>query len=85
MNHQRTKHIKVDCKYTREFFDDKFITPHVTTDSQVADIFTKVILCVRHYFFVGKFIIVDSPSSIYGGEINLKFGDQMWGTKFGLL
>lgn len=42
--HKITKDIEVDCHYIHEAYDDKLITPpHVTTDLQVDDIFTKAL------------------------------------------
>ncbi|PHT76622.1 hypothetical protein T459_20144 [Capsicum annuum] len=41
--YERTKHIKVDCHYIREAVDKGVITlPHVSSDLQIADAFTKI-------------------------------------------
>jgi hypothetical protein len=42
--HERTKHIKVDCHSIRESFDRHMITlPHIFTEHQTANIFTKAL------------------------------------------
>ena len=42
--HERTKHIEVNCYFTREKLEDGTITnPHVRTWSQLPDVFTKTL------------------------------------------
>ena len=49
--HEQTKHIEVDCHYIREAFSQGVITlPHLTTDLQITDVFTKALTRQRHKF-----------------------------------
>ncbi|XP_047260964.1 uncharacterized mitochondrial protein AtMg00810-like, partial [Capsicum annuum] len=58
-------HIKVDCHYIREAVDKGVITlPHVSSDIQIADAFTKSMARQRHQFLVGKLMLLDLPASI---------------------
>uniref|UniRef100_A0A2N9IA16 Retrovirus-related Pol polyprotein from transposon TNT 1-94 n=1 Tax=Fagus sylvatica TaxID=28930 RepID=A0A2N9IA16_FAGSY len=66
--HERTKHIKVDCHFIREAFEAQTISlPHVPTNLQVADIFTKALTRQRHNFLTNKLMLVDNPHQFEGG------------------
>lgn len=63
--HEQTKHIKINCHHIREAYDDKTITlPHVSTNIQNADIYTKTLPRNRHEFFKNKSLLIDSPATI---------------------
>ncbi|RVW92020.1 Retrovirus-related Pol polyprotein from transposon RE1 [Vitis vinifera] len=63
--HERTKHIEVDCHSIHEAFEARVITlPHISTDLQIADIFTKALPRHRHCLLSSKLMLVDQPASI---------------------
>jgi hypothetical protein len=63
--HERTKHIEVDCHSIQEAMDTHIIClPHISTDLQIADVFTKLMTRQRHQFLVGKLMLLDHPTSI---------------------
>lgn len=66
--HERTKHIEVDCHFIREAFDARTISlPHVSSNLQVADIFTKALTQQQHKFLTNKLMLVDNPHQFEGG------------------
>ncbi|CAO2830447.1 unnamed protein product [Amaranthus hypochondriacus] len=58
--HERTKHIEVDCHYVRDAVQDgTIVTSHVTTDEQLADIFTKALRKRQFLYLLRKLGIHD--------------------------
>ena len=58
--HECTKHIKVDCRFIRDEYDCKVISlPHVSSELQLADIFTKGLPRPHHEFLIRKLLLVD--------------------------
>ena len=63
--HERTKHIEVFCHSIRDTLESRVISlSHISSDLQVADVFTKALTRQRHQFLVGKLLLVDLPASI---------------------
>jgi hypothetical protein len=55
----------VDCHSIQEAMDTHVISlPHIYTDLQIADVFTKLMTRQRHQFLVGKLMLLDHPTSI---------------------
>ena len=63
--HEHTKHIEVDCHSIRDILESWVISlPHISSDLQVSNVFTKALTRQRHQFLVGKLLLVDLPTSI---------------------
>lgn len=63
---ERTKHIEVDCHFFRtKLADDLISLYHVSTSSQLADIFTKPLTGLHHRILIGK-LGVYPPSNLRG-------------------
>ncbi|XP_019085897.1 PREDICTED: uncharacterized protein LOC109126631 [Camelina sativa] len=53
--HERTKHLQIDCHKVRECVTNGLVkTLHVTTDKQLADVFTKAVQAGQFHALIGK-------------------------------
>lgn len=53
--HEQTKHVEMDCYFVRERVESNEILPcKISTEHQVADLFTKALGAARFRFLVGK-------------------------------
>ena len=60
--HECTKHIRVDCHYTRDKIVEGFLqTNHVPSHDQLADIFTKPLSEAQHQVLYSRLVLLDSP------------------------
>ena len=63
--HARTKDIEVDRHSIRDTLESRVIPlPHISSDLQVADVFTKSLTRQQHQFIVGTLLLTDLPASI---------------------
>jgi len=63
--HEHTKHIEVECHSIRNTLENQVISlPHISSDLQIADVFTKAMTRQQHQFLIGKLLLVDLPASI---------------------
>nr|GEX25207.1 cysteine-rich RLK (receptor-like protein kinase) 8 [Tanacetum cinerariifolium] len=73
--HARTKHIEVDCYYVRDRLNASKIKPtYVHTKSQLADVFTKVMLVDQHTKLLSKLGVSGSINSQLEGECTKEKG-----------
>ncbi|XP_068649615.1 uncharacterized mitochondrial protein AtMg00810-like [Aristolochia californica] len=62
--HERSKYIKIDCHFMRHHYLQGSLTlPHVSSTSQLADVFTKSHTTPRFHHLIGKLILL-APSKV---------------------
>lgn len=72
--HARTKHIEVDCHYVRDQVKEGLVKPaYVSTKSQVADVFTKVVSTDQHSKLLSKLGVSTGFNSPLEGEYRRKY------------
>jgi len=60
--HDKTKHIRIDCHYIRDMVLEGLLqTAHVSSQAQIANIFTKPLSDVQHHFLCSRLKLMDSP------------------------
>ena len=63
VEHQSNKHIRISCHYARELAEEKVIVPQrVTTEDNLADIFTKPLGGVAFKAVVGHYVSNVTPA-----------------------
>jgi hypothetical protein len=66
--HARTKHIEVDYHFVREkVLNQDVLLRFISTDDQVADVFTKGLGSARFVYLRLKLMVIPSPISLRGG------------------
>uniref|UniRef100_A0A0V0GVS5 Putative ovule protein n=1 Tax=Solanum chacoense TaxID=4108 RepID=A0A0V0GVS5_SOLCH len=67
--HDWTKYIEIDCHFVRSKLQQGLITlHHISTDSQLANIFTKALTGVKHTTLLSKLSVL--TSNLRGADEN---------------
>ena len=60
--HERTKHLNIDCHYTRDKLLEGFLqTSHVSSKEQLADLLTKPLSEAQHHYLASRLGLMDIP------------------------
>ena len=60
--HERTKHFRIDCHYTRDKVLEGFLqTAHVSSTEQLADLMTKPLSEAQHSYLSSRLGLLDFP------------------------
>ena len=66
--HERTKHIEVDCHFTRDKVMEGLLQlSYLPTQSQIADVLTKILPCNQHWFLLNKLGMLPQHPKLAGG------------------
>lgn len=65
--HERTKHIEIDCHFVRTKLASGLISLSYTpSNTQLADVLTKLLTGIQHHQLLGKLGVIASPSNLRG-------------------
>ena len=68
-----TKHIEVGCHFVCKAFEAQTISlPHVSSNLQVANIFTKALTRLQHNFLTNKLMLMDNPHQFAGDSFQTR-------------